>query len=145
MAPTGAIHWMHYALRLAEGALPADVPVGAVIVDAKGQVLGEGYNRREQAHDPTAHAELIALAQAGKAKGDWRLTDATLYVTLEPCPMCFEALVQARVGKVVFGAWATDVDSVTRINRIPQYEGGVCESLCREQLLAHFQSATHRS
>lgn len=80
-----------------------DVPIGAVVV-VGGRVVGRGHNEREARHDPTAHAELLALRQAAAEAGTWRLTDATLYVTLEPCPMCAGALVNARIGRVVFGA-----------------------------------------
>ncbi len=80
-----------------------EVPVGAVVV-AAGRIIGRGHNEREASADPTAHAEMIALRQASAAIGSWRLTDATLYVTLEPCPMCAGALVAARLARVVFGA-----------------------------------------
>lgn len=80
-----------------------DVPIGAVVV-VDGQVVGRGHNEREARRDPTAHAEVLALQDAAAALGSWRLTDATVYVTLEPCPMCAGALVNARVGRVVFGA-----------------------------------------
>jgi tRNA(adenine34) deaminase len=93
-------------LALAEARRAGDageVPVGAVVV-ADGQVIGAAGNRREAAADPTAHAEILALRQAAAQLGTWRLTNATLYVTLEPCPMCAGALVAGRVGRVVFGA-----------------------------------------
>lgn len=95
---------MAEALRLAELAGAAgDVPVGAVIV-RDGQVLGRGYNRREADGDPTAHAEILALREAAGRVGTWRLDGAVMYVTLEPCPMCAGALVNARMGRLVFGA-----------------------------------------
>src|SRR5688572_9289793 len=81
----------------------AEVPVGCVIVSAEGALLGAGYNRRETDGDPTAHAELLAIRQAAKAVGGWRLVGATLYVTQEPCPMCAGAIVNARVARVVYG------------------------------------------
>ncbi len=80
-----------------------DVPVGAIIVDAAGNIIGRGRNRREVCQDPTAHAEMEAIRDAAKARGAWRLVDTTIYVTLEPCPMCAGALVNARVGRVVYG------------------------------------------
>lgn len=99
-------HWMQEALALADLAEKAgDVPVGCVLVDAQGQAVGRGYNSREQSHDPTAHAEIVALRQASQALQRWRLSDCTLYVTLEPCFMCAGAIVQARVGRVVFAAF----------------------------------------
>jgi tRNA(adenine34) deaminase len=96
--------FMRLALREAERAFEAEeVPVGAVIVHA-GKVIGKGYNQREKLEDPTAHAEMLAITAAAQALGDWRLEDCTLYVTLEPCPMCAGAIVNARVKRVVFGA-----------------------------------------
>jgi len=93
---------------LAEAALTVgtgDVPVGAVVVDATGAVLGAGRNRRELDADPTAHAELVAIRSAAAALGSWRLDDTTLIVTLEPCSMCAGAILQSRIPRVVFGAW----------------------------------------
>jgi tRNA(adenine34) deaminase len=96
--------WMRRALALAErGAAEGEVPVGAVLV-RDGEVLGEGWNRPIAEHDPSAHAEIQALRAAGRRVGNYRLPDSTLYVTLEPCPMCSAALVHARVARVVFGA-----------------------------------------
>lgn len=98
-------HWMRHALALAQrAAAEGEVPVGAVVVDAEGQVLGEGWNRPIAAHDPTAHAEIQALRAAAEKVGNYRLVGATLYVTLEPCPMCAGAMVHARVRRVVYGA-----------------------------------------
>ena len=95
-------------LALAEAALThgtGDVPVGAVVVDATGTVLGAGRNRRELDADPTAHAELVAIRAAAANRGSWRLDDTTLIVTLEPCSMCAGAILQSRIPRVVFGAW----------------------------------------
>ena len=95
--------WMQEALAEARLALEHDdVPVGAVVV-LDGKIIGRGHNRREIDNDPTAHAEVLALAQAGKAVGDWRLNGAELYVTMEPCPMCAFALVLARLSLLVYG------------------------------------------
>ena len=97
-------YWMHEALALAEEAGAAgEIPVGAVIVDRDGIIIGRGRNRRESG-DPLGHAELIAIAEAAKAIGDWRLEGTTMVVTLEPCAMCAGALVNARVAKLIFGA-----------------------------------------
>ena len=82
-----------------------DVPVGAVIVDAKGEIIARGRNERELSKDPTAHAEILAIREAAEALGDWRLNGLTLVVTLEPCVMCAGAIQAARINKVVFGAW----------------------------------------
>lgn len=82
-----------------------DVPVGAVIVDEKGEIIARGRNERELSKDPTAHAEILAIREAAEKLGDWRLNDLTLVVTLEPCVMCAGAIQAARINKVVFGAW----------------------------------------
>ncbi len=95
-------------LALAEASLTVgtgDVPVGAVVVDAAGTVVGAGRNRRELEADPTAHAEVVAIRAAAEKLGSWRLDDTTLIVTLEPCAMCAGAILQARIPRVVFGAW----------------------------------------
>jgi tRNA(adenine34) deaminase len=96
---------MQQALSLArEAAAAGEVPVGCVIVGPDGQILGRGRNRRQEVRDATAHAEVEAIRQAGAALGDWRLEGCTLYVTLEPCPMCTGAIINARIPTVVFGA-----------------------------------------
>jgi tRNA(adenine34) deaminase len=95
------------AQALAEAALAVehgDVPVGAVVVDGEGRVVGRGRNRREVDGDPTAHAEVVAIREAADTLGTWRLDDCALYVTLEPCTMCAGAIVQARIGLLVYGA-----------------------------------------
>ena len=104
--PGGRPHdrWMRLALEEARAAAAEDeVPVGAVVV-AGGRIVGSGHNQREQLNDPTAHAEMIALTQAAATLGSWRLEGCLLYVTLEPCPMCAGAILQARVPMVVWGA-----------------------------------------
>ncbi len=96
---------MRLALAEADRAvLHGDVPVGAVVVSATGVVLARDHNRREERADPTAHAELLAVRDAARAQGAWRLEGATVYVTLEPCPMCAGAMVNARIKKLVYGA-----------------------------------------
>jgi tRNA(adenine34) deaminase len=96
--------WMKEALALAEeAAADGEIPIGAVVVDREGRIIGRGRNRRESG-DPLGHAELIAIRQAAEAIGDWRLEGTTMVVTLEPCAMCAGALVNARVGKLIFGA-----------------------------------------
>ena len=98
--------WMGQALQVASGALNADdVPVGAAVFSPEGELLGVGHNRREADGDPTAHAEVVALRAAASVCGTWRLQDCTLVVTLEPCVMCAGALMLARVGRLVLGAW----------------------------------------
>ena len=97
---------MGEALRLARAAGGSgDIPIGAVIVDATGDVIGRGKNEREASSDPTAHAEILALREAARARGEWRLAGCTLVVTVEPCTMCAGAAVLARVERIVFGAW----------------------------------------
>ncbi|MGH8969504.1 MAG: nucleoside deaminase, partial [Actinomycetes bacterium] len=96
---------MRLALDEARRALPAgDVPVGAVVVSAAGEVVGRGHNAREADRDPTAHAEAVAIREAARSLGQWRLSGCTLVVTLEPCTMCAGALVLARVDRLVYGA-----------------------------------------
>lgn len=104
--PAGSEGWMALALDEARRALEwGDVPVGAVVVDRTGAVVGRGRNERELRTDPTAHAEVVALRDAAAALGDWQLNGCTLVVTLEPCAMCAGAILSARVERVVFGAW----------------------------------------
>lgn len=98
------LHWMKEALRLAKiAAGEGEVPIGAVVV-RDGEKIGEGYNRREADKSPLAHAEIIAINEASKRLGGWRLLGTTLYVTLEPCPMCAGAILQSRIERLVFGA-----------------------------------------
>jgi tRNA(adenine34) deaminase len=97
--------WMRRALALAEeGAAIGEVPVGAVVVSAAGELLGSGFNRREVDQDPTAHAEILAIRQAAAKLGSWRLIECDLYVTLEPCAMCAGAIVLARLRRLIYGA-----------------------------------------
>ncbi len=140
---------MRFALDVAAATPPGDVPVGAVIYDAAGRVLATGVNRREERRDPTAHAEVEAIRTAVKELGDsWRLTDCEVVVTLEPCAMCAGALVGARIGSIVFGAWEPKTGacgSLVEVPRapgslhVPQVRGGVLEAECA-QLLANFFS-----
>ncbi|APB34857.1 CMP/dCMP deaminase zinc-binding [Gloeomargarita lithophora Alchichica-D10] len=140
---------MRLALELATQAGQAgDVPVGAVIVDGQGVCIAQGENRRQRTHDPTAHAEILALRQAGLTLGTWHLTECTLYVTLEPCPMCAGALVNARIGALVYGASdpkAGAIDSVIQIpsslasnHRFPVTKG-ILAADCRELLQTWFR------
>ncbi|QMW66643.1 nucleoside deaminase [Mumia sp. ZJ1417] len=143
---------MERALALASRATQTgDVPVGALVVDAEGAVLGEGWNARERDGDPTAHAEVVALRAAAATRGEWRLDGCTLVVTLEPCTMCAGALVLARVSRLVFGAYDEKAGAVgslwdvvrdRRLNHRPEVRGGVRAEEASAQLLAFF--AEHR-
>lgn len=140
--------WMRLALEEARVAAEEDeVPVGAVIV-AGGRVIASGHNQREQLNDPTAHAEMIALTQAAANQGSWRLEGCTLYVTLEPCPMCAGAILQARVPFVVWGAAdpkAGAVESLyrlfedARLNHRVEHVGGVLAPDCGRILSDFFR------
>jgi tRNA(adenine34) deaminase len=114
---------MRRALELAkEAAAIGEVPVGAVVYEntdeGAGRILGTGYNRREIDHDPAAHAELIAIRAAAQALGDWRLNHCTLVVTLEPCPMCAGLIVNARLGRLVYGAADPKAGAVDTLHRL---------------------------
>jgi tRNA(adenine34) deaminase len=140
--------FMRMALRQAQLAAAAEeVPIGAVIVH-EGHVIAAAHNQRETLHDPTAHAEMIAITQAAEALGSWRLIDCTLYVTLEPCPMCAGAIVQARVPQVVYGALDPKAGAVEslykilsdpRLNHQSQLVGGVLGAECGGILTQFFQ------
>lgn len=139
--------FMQQALALAsEAARLGEVPVGAIAVKA-GQIIGRGYNRREIDRDPFSHAELIALRQAADAVGAWRLSDVTLYVTLEPCAMCAGALVQSRVTRLVFGAMDPKAGAVgslynlaqdARFNHRLEVTSGVLQPACSRTLKEFF-------
>lgn len=140
--------WMRHALVLAERAeQQGEVPVGAVLV-LDGQVIGEGWNQSVGRHDPTAHAEILALRDGGARLGNYRLVDSTLYVTLEPCVMCAGALIHSRIGRLVYGAAdpktgaAGSVFSLLddpRHNHRVQVSGGILAGECSEQLSAFFR------
>ena len=142
--------WMRMALALAEEALDVgETPVGCVIVRA-GEIIARARNRREEARDPTAHAEMLAIREAARKTGNWRLSDCEMYVTLEPCPMCAGAVSQARLGRLVFGAFDKErgcAGSVYRICEDPAFpwftpsEGGVLEAECALLLNRFFQRA----
>ncbi|MCA5894288.1 nucleoside deaminase [Isoptericola sp. NEAU-Y5] len=141
---------MGLALHEASHALASDdVPVGALVVDADGRLVGTGRNRREETGDPTAHAEVLALRQAAATRGEWRLEGCTLVVTLEPCVMCAGALVAARVRRLVIGAWdpkagATgsvwDLVRDQRANHAVEVVAGIREDECGQILRDFFES-----
>ena len=141
--------WMRHALTLAQRAADAgEVPVGAVLVK-DGAVIGEGWNRPIATHDPSAHAEMIALRDAAASLGNYRLPGTTLYVTLEPCAMCAGAIIHARVERLVFGAAdpkagavhsVYDLIAQPRLNHAVQWHGGVLEAECADILRGFFRA-----
>ncbi|GAA1990273.1 tRNA adenosine(34) deaminase TadA [Catenulispora subtropica] len=152
--------WMRLALAEAEeAAAHGDVPIGAVILDPSGTVIGRGHNTRESEGDPTGHAEIVAIRAAARTlqartpttPKDWRLTDCTLVVTLEPCTMCAGAIVLSRLTRVVFGAWDPKAGAAgslwdalrdPRLNHRPEVVPGVLEPACHAALDRFF--APHR-
>ena len=147
--PTSDRHFMGMALDLAHQAFRAEeVPVGAVLVK-DGEVLATGFNQREGTQDPTAHAELMAIRSASMALGSWRLTDTTLYVTLEPCAMCAGAIIQARIARVVFGTWdpkagacgsICNLTAEPRFNHRVRVDSDILAEDCRAILQDFFQN-----
>jgi tRNA(adenine34) deaminase len=141
--------WMRRALELAEAAGTAgDVPVGAIIVGPDNQQLAEAGNRREQDQDPTAHAEVLALRAAARQLGNWHLNDCTLYVTLEPCPMCAGAIILSRLGLLVYGTADPKTGAVRSVLNLPDgpcsnhrltVVSGILAQPCRQQLQHWFQ------
>lgn len=146
------IHFMQEAL--AEAALAAEageMPVGCVIVKG-GRIVARAHNLCEGLRDATAHAELLAIREASRVTGDWRLTECTLYVTLEPCPMCAGAIMQSRVGRLVYGAQDPSQGCAGSLYRIPEdpafphfcpCDGGVLEGACEAPLRAFFARLRH--
>ena len=151
---TQDIAYMQHALGLAARAEnEGEVPVGALVV-LNGEIIGEGWNQPIGSHDPTAHAEIIALRAAAAKLGNYRLIGATLYVTLEPCPMCAGAIVQARVERVVYGAadplagsagTVFDLLNAAALNHRAEVQGGVLAGECSQRLKAFFQSRRGRA
>jgi tRNA(adenine34) deaminase len=151
--PAFDIHSHEFYMRLALGEAQAalaekEVPVGAVIVH-RGRIIAAAHNQREQLHDPTAHAEMIAITQAAESLGSWRLEDCVLYVTLEPCPMCAGAILQARIPVVVYGASDPKAGAVqslftllndSRLNHRCDVVAGVLAGPCGAILSEFFQA-----
>lgn len=140
--------YMTAALELARKAAElGEIPVGAVITDENGTIVGRGYNRRETDRDATAHAEILAIQDACKTLNRWRLTGCTLYVTLEPCPMCTGAILQSRLERVVFGAADEKAGCCGGLLHLTEYPfdshpaiySGVLEEECREVLREFFK------
>jgi tRNA(adenine34) deaminase len=145
-------HEMEQALLLAESALAdGDVPVGALVMDSAGTVIGRGRNTRERDGDPTGHAEIVAIREAAATRGEWRLEGCTLVVTLEPCTMCAGAVVAARLERLVFGAFDDKAGAVgslwdvvrdRRLNHRPEVVSGVLAAQSTAMLQQFF--AVHR-
>ena len=142
--------WMRHALALADRAEEQDdeIPVGAVLVSADGEVIGQGWNRNITEHDPTAHAEIVAMRQGGLRIGNHRLLGSTLYVTLEPCAMCAMAMVHARIARIVFAASdpktgaagsVFDLIADSRHNHRVEVQGGVLADEAGSRLTTYFR------
>jgi tRNA(adenine34) deaminase len=148
MKPFTDEYWMEFAFQEAERAFnEEEIPVGAVII-RKNSIIGKGHNMRESFNDPTAHAEIIAITSAASTIESWRLDDCTIYVTLEPCPMCTGAIINARIPRVVFGAYdekagmCGSVDNLCDMNLLNHravVKGGVEEAKCQSILNAFFK------
>ena len=148
-------HWMRHAMQLATQAEAlGEVPVGACIVNSDNQLISEGFNQMITRHDPSAHAEIMALRTAAAQLQNYRLPQLTLYVTLEPCVMCAGALTHARLARVVYGAAdpktgaagsVFDILTAPRLHQhVCQVQGGVLAAECGEQLRAFFRARRHR-
>lgn len=133
------------------GGRAGEIPIGAVVLDADGTLIARGHNRREAAHDPTAHAEVLALRAAAGTLGRWRLDGCSIVVTMEPCPMCAGAIVMSRIGRLVFGAWNEEYGAAgsrwdlvrdRRLNHRAEVTGGVREQECGD-IVRDFM-ASHR-
>jgi len=144
------VAWMRHALALGERAEREDdeIPVGAVVVSANGELIGEGWNRNIAERDPSAHAEIVAMRDAGRRVGNHRLLGSTLYVTLEPCAMCAMAMIHARIGRVVFGAFdpktgaagsVFDLLADPRHNHRTLVQGGVLAEEAGRRLTNYFR------
>lgn len=140
-------HWIELALEAARQS-DQDIPVGACLVEG-GKLIATAHNLKEALHDPTAHAEIVVIRQACQERNNWRLNGTVLYTTLEPCPMCAEAILQCRVGKVVFGAYdalsgalgsAFNLYKTKRIYPAPEVLGGIMEEECAKLLKDFFRN-----
>lgn len=148
------VTFMRQAIELArEGRESNEVPVGAVVT-FKGEIIGKGFNQCIQNHDPTAHAEIIAVRAAAKHVGNYRLNECNLYVTLEPCLMCFGALVHARISKLIYGAddiktgalqYNKDQDNFTKLNHKFEITSGILKEECAELLSSFFKEKRLKS
>lgn len=145
--------WMKQALKLSRLAGEAgEVPVGAVIIDSSQNMIALCENRKQRDNDPTAHAEILAIREATRRLQNWRLHECSLYVTLEPCPMCAGAIVQARVGRLIYGVDDPKTGAIRTVANIPDSAasnhrlsviGGILESECRSSLQTWFANRRH--
>lgn len=145
--------WMKQALRLSQLAGEAgEVPVGAVIIDSSQNMIAAGENRKQRDNDPTAHAEILAIREATHSLQNWRLHECSLYVTLEPCPMCAGAIVQARMGRLIYSVDDPKTGAIRTVANIPDSAasnhrlsviGGILESDCRSSLQTWFANRRH--
>lgn len=143
-------NWMDQAISLAQQAGEVgEIPVGAIIVNHQGKVIGTAGNHKERDQDPTAHAEMVAIREAARVLKDWHLTSCTLYVTLEPCPMCAGAILQARIRTLVYGADDPKTGSIRTVANLPdspvsfhklEVIAGIRERECQELLQAWFKN-----
>ena len=143
------LYWLEYALTLADKAEAiGEIPVGAVLVDKDGNKIGEGWNQSILLNDPTAHAEMLAIRQAGEHLQNYRLIDCTLYVTLEPCTMCAGAILHSRIGRLVFGASDYKTGAIGsrfhlfedfKMNHLLEICGGVLREKCSQKMSAFFK------
>jgi tRNA(adenine34) deaminase len=141
-------HWMRFAIEQASFAIAMDeVPVGAIVV-YQNKIIGRGFNRREKNHKISGHAEIVAMEEAGQHLHTWRLSNCTLYTTLEPCLMCTGALIQSRIERIVYGAKEEktgaiisqiQIQKIPRIQHLPIIQGGVLELACQQQLQQYFE------
>ena len=142
--------WMDQAIALAEEVEAlGEIPVGAVIVNSMGEAIATGVNRKERDQDPTAHAEIVAIREAARVLQDWHLNGCTLYVTLEPCPMCAGAILQARINTLVYGADDPKAGAIRTVANLPDSPvsfhkleaiAGIRERECQELLQVWFQN-----
>jgi tRNA(adenine34) deaminase len=137
-------YWMRQAIDIAKQALPYDVPIGCLLLGSEGQLLAQGCNQREKEHLLTGHAEILAINEASKTSQDWRLTDSTLYVTLEPCLMCAGAIFQSKISTVIFGAYDLQAGAMGSVQNLIrpdlQIIGGILEEECASLLKTFFAS-----
>lgn len=148
-------HWMNQALKLAqEAGENGDVPVGAVITDENNQLIAQASNRKHRDQNPTSHAEILVISQASQILKTWHLNHCNLYVTLEPCPMCTGAIIQARIGLLIYGADDSKTGTIRTVFNLPDSAcsnhrlnviAGIKEDACREKLRSWFEAKRNKN